>query len=61
MAKIVCALGDDPIDGPPKSDSRDDLPGSDRHPGGQTVPAPGSESPSGGKSIFDPPLELGMP
>jgi hypothetical protein len=58
MAKIVCSSHDKPIDDP-KSDLRDDLPGGDHHPGGQTVPAP--ESPAGGKSIFDPHLELEMP
>ena len=61
MAKIVRVLQGDPIDGSPKSDPQDDLPGIDRHPEGQTVPTPGSESPAGGKSIFDPHLELGMP
>ena len=61
MAKIVSVLHDDPIDGPPKSDLRDDLPGFDHHPGGQTVSTPDSESAAGGKSIFDPHLELEMP
>jgi hypothetical protein len=61
MTKIVCVLHDDPIDGSPKSDLRDDLPRFDHHPGGQTVPTPGSESAAGGKSIFDPHLELEMP
>jgi hypothetical protein len=59
MAKIVCISHDKPIDGSPKSDLRDDLPGGDHHPGGQTVPAP--ENPVDGKSIFDPHLELEMP
>jgi hypothetical protein len=59
MTKIVCISHDDPIDGSPKPDRRDDRPGIDHHPGGQTVPTP--ESPAGGKSIFDPHLELEMP
>jgi formate dehydrogenase len=61
MAKIVCVLQGDPIDKSSKTDPRDNLPGTDRHPGGQTVPTPSSETPAGGKSIFDPHLELGMP
>jgi hypothetical protein len=61
MAKIVCVLHDDSIDGSPKPDLRDGLPGGDHHPGGQTVSTPGSENPVGGKSIFDPHLELEMP
>src|SRR5277367_6770000 len=40
MAKIVCVLYDDPIDGYPKSYPRDDLPKIERYPGGQTLPTP---------------------
>ncbi len=40
MAKVVCVLYDDPIDGFPKSYARDDLPPIDHYPGGQTVPSP---------------------
>src|SRR5271163_2630597 len=40
MAKIVCVLYDDPIDGYPKSYPRDDLPTIERYPGGQTLPTP---------------------
>jgi formate dehydrogenase len=40
MAKIVCVLYDDPIDGYPKSYARDDIPRIDRYPGGQTAPTP---------------------
>jgi len=61
MAKIVSVLHDDPIDESPNSDLRDGLPGGDHHPSGQTVSTPGSEDPAGGKSIFDPHLELEMP
>jgi formate dehydrogenase len=61
MAKIVCVLQGDPIDESSKTDPRDNLPGIDRHPGEQTVPTPSPETPAGGKSIFDPHLELGMP
>src|SRR5882757_9660315 len=40
MAKILCVLYDDPIDGYPKSYPRDDLPKIDHYPGGQTLPTP---------------------
>src|SRR6202030_2507109 len=40
MAKVLCVLYDDPVDGYPKSYSRDDLPTVERYPGGQTLPTP---------------------
>ena len=40
MAKIVCVLYDDPIDGYPTSYARDDLPQLERYPDGQTLPTP---------------------
>jgi formate dehydrogenase len=40
MAKIVCVLYDDPVDGYPTSYPRDDLPKVDRYPDGQTLPTP---------------------
>ncbi len=40
MAKILCVLYDDPVDGYPKSYARDDVPKIDRYPGGQTAPTP---------------------
>jgi formate dehydrogenase len=40
MAKIVCVLYDDPVDGYPKSYARDDLPKIDHYPDGQTLPTP---------------------
>src|SRR4029077_19763939 len=42
MAKVVCVLYDDPVDGYPKSYPRDDLPKIDRYPSGQTLPTPRS-------------------
>jgi formate dehydrogenase len=42
MAKIVCVLYDDPVDGYPKSYPRDDLPKIDRYSDGQTLPTPKS-------------------
>lgn len=40
MAKIVCVLYSDPIDGHPKHYARDDLPRIDAYPGGQSLPTP---------------------
>jgi len=40
MAKILCVLYDDPVDGYPKSYPRDDLPKIERYPDGQTLPSP---------------------
>ncbi|MEO8547575.1 MAG: NAD-dependent formate dehydrogenase [Sphingomicrobium sp.] len=40
MAKILCVLYDDPIDGMPASYARDGLPQLDRYPDGQTLPTP---------------------
>ncbi len=40
MAKIVCVLYDDPVDGYPKSYARDGLPKMEHYPGGQTLPSP---------------------
>jgi formate dehydrogenase len=40
MAKVLCVLYDDPVDGYPKSYARDSLPKLDHYPGGQTMPSP---------------------
>ncbi len=40
MAKIVCVLYDDPIDGYPKTYARDDCPQPKIYPDGQTLPTP---------------------
>ncbi|MFW2851196.1 NAD-dependent formate dehydrogenase [Sphingomonas sp. TX0543] len=40
MAKIVCVLYDDPIDGYPTQYARDDLPAISGYPDGQTLPTP---------------------
>jgi formate dehydrogenase len=42
MAKIVCVLYADPVDGYPPAYARDDLPKIDQYPGGQKVPTPKS-------------------
>ena len=40
MAKILCVLYDDPVDGYPTSYPRDHLPKIERYPDGQTLPTP---------------------
>ena len=40
MAKIICVLYDDPVDGYPKTYARDDIPELERYPDGQTTPSP---------------------
>ena len=41
MAKVLCVLYDDPVDGYPPAYARDGVPSVDHYPGGQTVPSPG--------------------
>ena len=40
MAKILCVLYPDPVEGYPKSYARDDIPKIEHYPGGQTAPTP---------------------
>jgi len=40
MAKVLCVLYDDPIDGYPESYARDAIPSITSYPGGQTAPTP---------------------
>jgi formate dehydrogenase len=40
MAKVLCVLYDDPVDGYPKSYPRDGLPKLERYPDGQALPTP---------------------
>jgi len=40
VAKVLCVLYDDPVDGYPKAYARDDIPRLERYPGGQTMPSP---------------------
>src|SRR5262249_58226762 len=40
MAKVLCVLYDDPVDGSPASYARDDIPQIKSYPGGQTTPSP---------------------
>ena len=43
MAKVLCVLYDDPVDGYPPSYPRDDIPKLERYPDGQTVPTPSGD------------------
>ena len=40
MAKVLCVLYDDPVDGYPKTYARDDIPKITKYPDGQTAPTP---------------------
>jgi len=40
MAKVICVLYDDPVDGYPKNYPRDGIPALERYPDGQTLPTP---------------------
>lgn len=40
MAKIICVLYDDPVDGYPKTYARNDVTQPERYPDGQTLPSP---------------------
>ena len=40
MAKVLCVLYDDPVDGYPPAYARDDIPVIERYPDGQTTPTP---------------------
>ncbi len=40
MAKVLCVLYDDPVDGYPSTYARDSLPVVERYPDGQTLPTP---------------------
>ena len=42
MAKILCVLYDDPVDGYPRTYARDDVPQPARYPDGQSLPTPKS-------------------
>jgi formate dehydrogenase len=60
MAKIVCVLYDDPVDGYPSSYARDDIPTLERYPDGQTLPAPGGVDFTPGDLLGSVSGELGL-
>jgi formate dehydrogenase len=60
MAKVLCVLYDDPVDGYPRSYPRDDLPRIERYPGGQTLPTPQEISFAPGELLGSVSGELGL-
>ncbi|MGH2653766.1 MAG: NAD-dependent formate dehydrogenase [Actinomycetota bacterium] len=60
MAKIVCVLYDDPVDGYPESYARDDIPTLEQYPGGQTMPTPEAVDFTPGELLGSVSGELGL-
>jgi formate dehydrogenase len=60
MAKILCVLYDDPVDGYPPSYARDDLPEIKSYPGGQTTPTPSAIDFTPGELLGSVSGELGL-
>jgi len=60
MAKIVCVLYADPVDGYPKTYPRDDMPHLERYPNGQTLPTPRSVDFKPGQLLGSVSGELGL-
>src|SRR5580692_85697 len=60
MAKIVCVLYDDPVDGYPKTYARDGLPLLERYPDGQRLPTPHGVDFEPGKLLGSVSGELGL-
>ena len=60
MAKIVCVLYDDPVDGYPKSYARDDIPKITKYPDGQTAPTPSAIDFKPGELLGSVSGELGL-
>jgi formate dehydrogenase len=60
VAKVLCVLYDDPIDGYPKSYSRDNLPTIRTYPGGQTTPTPNDIDFTPGELLGSVSGELGL-
>jgi formate dehydrogenase len=60
MAKILCVLYDDPVDGYPKTYARDGLPKLDRYADGQTLPTPSAIDFTPGELLGSVSGELGL-
>jgi formate dehydrogenase len=60
MAKIVCVLYEDPVDGYPTTYPRDDIPSLDHYPGGQSVPCPSAVDFTPGSLLGSVSGELGL-
>ena len=60
MAKVLCVLYDDPVDGYPTSYARDDIPQITSYPGGQTAPTPEAVDFTAGHLLGSVSGELGL-
>jgi formate dehydrogenase len=60
MAKVLCVLYDDPVDGYPPSYARDEIPRIERYPDGQTTPTPKGIDFSPGELLGSVSGELGL-
>jgi len=60
MAKVLCVLYDDPVDGYPSTYARGGLPELDRYPDGQSLPAPSSVDFDPGQLLGSVSGELGL-
>jgi formate dehydrogenase len=60
MAKVVCVLYDDPVDGYPTTYPRDALPHLEHYPGGQTLPTPSAVDFTHGTLLGSVSGELGL-
>ena len=60
MAKVLCVLYDDPVDGYPTSYARDGIPSLEHYPDGQTVPSPGGMDFTPGELLGSVSGELGL-
>jgi formate dehydrogenase len=60
MAKVLCVLYDDPVNGYPTDYARDGLPTIERYPGGQTLPTPSSIDFTPGELLGSVSGELGL-
>jgi formate dehydrogenase len=60
MAKVLCVLYDDPVDGYPASYARDDIPKLDHYPDGQSTPTPSEIDFTPGQLLGSVSGELGL-
>jgi formate dehydrogenase len=60
MAKVLCVLYEDPVDGYPSSYARDDIPKITSYPGGQTAPTPSGTDFTPGHLLGSVSGELGL-
>jgi len=60
MAKVLCVLYDDPVDGYPKTYARDDIPKIEKYPDGMTTPTPSAIDFKPGQLLGSVSGELGL-